>query len=528
MDSLTISRPSPARTADPLAFLLVASALCFFWLAVDTPTPWSDAGGYENMLRHFLGTGVVDYMRWSQPTFIGVLALAVPWAHVFGTTTLSLSCLGAFYSVLLMGGLYLLLVGRVRPWLAVALCASVFCFEEFPLSAPAFMTDIPYILYLVWFLVVHRTLEETHESGGRWAIALLWVCWVALLLLAVLTRSFALVIIAVFALRSVFLTSADRTFAIKCLVLSVITAGFSFLVVGKMSVNRFSALELTVAREVLAEHQWERLDLRAFCVISLLTAAALTPALLLTWKKSVRKAPVVDAVVAVAVLGLTAYFWTRGHLPTLTGPAIVAFHQRLLAAPLLLLAPTGAVLGFRWLRDYLPGMVTSTEQILATIAVSSLLVLPVMQHPVARHALPAIVALIVLTGYHSSFKFGLWPGVGVLLLVALSTASLLFTTADRRLNAAQFDVAQGVVGQGQPADTIYAGWSWFCAYNMRPGAPATRDYVASYRHLRTAAPISVLTGPVSSRPASQPGVTAGALGVVGRVYVSTRPTEANE
>jgi hypothetical protein len=149
------------------ASLLAAFALLFFWLGSNGARPVSDAGGYVNMLRHFLESGEVDYMRWSQPTFIGVVALAAPWSLLFGTDTVSLQCLVILYGLATVGGLFIFLVQDVRPTRAALLCVCLLCFSEFLPNVPAFMTDIPYIAYIVWFLIMHRALETKYNDSQR-------------------------------------------------------------------------------------------------------------------------------------------------------------------------------------------------------------------------------------------------------------------------------------------------------------------------------------------------------------------------
>jgi hypothetical protein len=168
MPSSPITRNQQHKSASEriiVLALLSSFALLFFWLGSNGARPVSDAGGYVNMLRHFLASGHIDYMFWSQPTFIGIVALAAPWSLLFGTETASLQTLGIAYGLITLGGLYAFLVQDVRPTIAALLCASLLCFSEFLPYVPSFMTDVPYVAYTVWFLVVHRALETGYNHN---------------------------------------------------------------------------------------------------------------------------------------------------------------------------------------------------------------------------------------------------------------------------------------------------------------------------------------------------------------------------
>ena len=84
-DMTARQRLGPAVVAASL-FLGVAFIL---WSAGSAP--WVDESGYVLMLRHFLSTGRVDYMKWCQPSYVGLLPVAVPIALFSGSNDAPLS-----------------------------------------------------------------------------------------------------------------------------------------------------------------------------------------------------------------------------------------------------------------------------------------------------------------------------------------------------------------------------------------------------------------------------------------------------
>jgi hypothetical protein len=152
---------------------------------------------------------------------------------------------------------------------------------------------------------------------------------------------------------------------------------------------------------------------------------------------------------------------------------------------------------------------SSTLQVLFTIIVSNVLVLPVLQHPVLRHTLPAFVAAVMTIGLLSAQSHKLQPNDAneystrgqQPLVFAATCAIALFGAmnvagayATRQMNAAQWDLAESLRRQGVPASQIAGGWAWFCAHELQPGQPHHESYVTRFNRLESNAPYRVTYG----------------------------------
>lgn len=527
------------RFLTPLFLMLGAALLLFVWLGSIGARPWGDAGGYEAMLRYFLQTGHVDYMKWSQPTFIGILPVAVPWAWLFGTGTSSLQGVGIFYTLLCLAGLYAFLIEHTRPLVAVLLCACLFCFSAFLPQVPTFMTDTPYLAYLVWFLAVHQNLEGAYAqplavrrltgvTNSRGAAGT-WVLWAVLFGLAALTRSFALVLVPVFACQMIAarfatrinddtlaLEAADigagrRIFAERCFWMGAGMAIFSVVLTKLLGQNPFSLRDLTVIPEAIATHNPNRLEVRPALISLLLLSVAILPALLLC--RPMLRGKVRPGEAMIGLLGLAAglYFWRKGLLPpfiSLPGPSSIG---RIAALMQILLVPVGLVWGVRAVRAALhvqatPPMIAPedgetaparrplTAQIVLAVLLAHLLILPVMQHVDYRHLLPSFVAVLMcvaLAGTLASQRVPLLASA-IILLCALFEISA--TREARLVNAATFDTASSLRRAKVPLAQIGGGWAWFCAQHLRPGTPNPQSYVTRFKALEGGTRYVVTTG----------------------------------
>ena len=114
----------------PLLALLIVCGAILSWLAISSAAPYGDSGGYEVMLRHFLATGRVDYMKWSQPTFVGLLPVAVPWSWAFGTSTASLQWLCVAFGLALLAGVWTFCARTVGGWAAFWVALSVLLLHD--------------------------------------------------------------------------------------------------------------------------------------------------------------------------------------------------------------------------------------------------------------------------------------------------------------------------------------------------------------------------------------------------------------
>src|SRR5579859_1056642 len=121
--------PNAQRLTPALPLVIIAAALVTLDRIGSYPS--SDSGGYENMLRHFLATGSVDYMRWSQPTFVGLLPAAAAWSTAFGTSSTSLALLISVHALLLVLGVVVFASEFVKPGIAALIAFALVCCPTF-------------------------------------------------------------------------------------------------------------------------------------------------------------------------------------------------------------------------------------------------------------------------------------------------------------------------------------------------------------------------------------------------------------
>jgi hypothetical protein len=470
--------------------LVVATAsLVLLWLANQARVPWEDSGGYENMLRYFLATGRVDYMRWSQPTFTGLLPIAAPWGRLFGTSTGSLQLLSVGYAMLLVLGLYLFLLRHLAPRLAAILALMPLCFPDFVAGASTFMTDVPYACYMVWFLVVHQKLEDVeysfNQSRQQYVLRAGWVLFFAL---AVLTRSFLLIFVPFFLIQAVVGTAETKPFARRCFVLSAVTGILCLIAVRLLGRNGFSLVELTVAREVLVQHEWARFDMRAFCLILLSTLVLALPALMLCRVAISRKLRAPEIAAGLLSLLVAAYFGRKGLLdPVLALPGVPMSARWVLILQILVLTPVATVLLGRVVQTVARKSSNSTSQLLVAIIVTHFAILPVMQHPLPRHVFPAFLCLLMavaLIGVSEKRNLAL---TAVIFGSMIAIQNVAFIHSNRMVNAARWNLSQSLVARGISPQAIDGGWGWFCACQLQPGSPNPQNYVTRYHEfVRTA------------------------------------------
>ena len=489
LTSADLSRRGPALGV--LAVLLTAALALFLAISRTSHVSWIDSGGYENMLCYFLQSGRVDYMRWSQPTFIGLLPVAVPWSLLFGTSVASLQILGVAYGLALVAGLYLFLIRHVPSLYAALLCAALISSSEFLPFVPTFMSDIPYAAYVVWFLVVHQKLEgaDAQETPGR--TAWLWTAWGLFFLLACLTRSFSLLLVPLFlvqwmARRS---SSGDAAFSRRCFLLAALLSVAALATVRLIGRNGFSPVELTVIPDVVLRHQWARLDLRTLIVSLIQISLLALPGLLISRQMSVRRFSPPE--IAAAALGLVAalHFWHKGLLQAgMTLPFVPGGHPALLLLLLVLLLPLSVLLLYRLLKAaFAVAALSSTVQVLIALAVAHLLVLPVMQHPMLRHTLPALIALLMLIAVLGIRTARLPFIVSSVVLLGMTGWNAVTLMSQRTVGQTRWDTAAGLVRSGVPLSEIDGGWGWYCRYHLHPGLARPLNFVTDYAALARSA-----------------------------------------
>ena len=532
-----LGRDDHSQSGDilPLWSLLLVSGAILWWLATTSARPYGDSGGYEAMLRHFLTTGRVDYMKWSQPTFVGLLPIAVPWAWAFDASTESLQWLSVAFSIALLCGVWAFCERTVGGWAAFWIALGVLLLHEALSSSTSFMTDVPYAAYLVGFLLAHRELEERYAAGRF--IGGLWIAWGAMFLLSALTRSFSLVLVPVFLVQWLLLRrrAEHNGFAITCVLLGLVLAVVSVLIVRRLGDNGFSPREIT-AIPLILDGDRGRLNMRALLAGVLGLAVATLPALLLWSPRSEsNREPAPgrtrmswhgvtpwDAAIGTAALAVSFLFWRKNTLASIAPFPHLEGVERLIqgaqvalavvAAPLLarvLARGVKAALGARPQSfgvhgEEVPPVVAHTSGVLCAIALVHMALMPILLHPLPRHLMPAGVAVLLLVALQST-----WPGAmsrgsrlkataGGLLLLGLLPAVVLGLASQRALSQKQYDVAAQLNQRGVPVSRIAGGWAFFCARDLRPGLPPKaylppNDYVSRYTRREQSAPYLVTT-----------------------------------
>ena len=460
------------------------------------------------MLRYFMQSGRIDYMHWSQPTFVGVLFTVVPWIKAFGSSQQSLQNLGVLHGIALICGIYLFLTRYVRPGIACLLTLSLFLFGEFLRLIPAFMTDVYYLTYFVWFLVVHQHLETRHDSGASKKLTPLWIAWGGLFLLAGLTRSFIFILIPLFLAQALMFKESHRQFAFRSVAVSLVVFALFYIITHAITYNGFKLIELTIAREVLVDHDWKRFELRTLFIVFLHICVISLPALLLSEGARLRKSTLVEALIAAATLIAGVYFWRKGLLPAVFSIPSAPKIATLCLLLQIVIAPVGAVLIWRVLcmvfreavqtshrsktgeqRDY--GNSSTLQILLLTVAIH-FVVLPIMQHPMLRYVLPAYLGLILLIGALGA-RWRRAPGYCAIGIVAvLCVYSALYGQSERRVNAAVVRLADELYHGGKPLGDIYGGWTWFCLHSIRPGQLDSVGYITRYADNKKAARFAVV------------------------------------
>jgi hypothetical protein len=172
---------------------------------------------YENMLRYFLKTGKIDYLNFCLPTYMGILPITLLWTWLFGLTVPSLQALNIFHMEFCLLGVYIFALRYTKPALAALACLFLLCFGEVLLNVPTFMTDIPYISALTWFLVIDRKLAESYVPGssspatGQFSRRLLWSAWCGSLAISALIRSFSLILVPLIAIYLIWAIRNQKT-----------------------------------------------------------------------------------------------------------------------------------------------------------------------------------------------------------------------------------------------------------------------------------------------------------------------------
>ena len=301
--------------------------------------------------------------------------------------------------------------------------------------------------------------------------------------LAAATRPFAAVaMLAFFMLAAI--RSGKRALWLLLGAASALALAAVLLVVARLGVNRLTPLEQTVLPE-LARHDWARLEMRTMALAFLYTSVTALPVLLTIPAVRRRELRWWDVPAAIAGLALAVHFWRKG---VLSEAALLPDVMRTVPALLgvqILLAPV-AVAAF--VRAILAGLRTPVGAVLVLLIGAQFAAMPVMPHPLIRHALPAYVCLLLLAGLMAAASRG-QVAATVLALLLLAGVHAASASRARATEASVWRAADAQVAQGAPRGEVFAGWAWFCKYQLQPGE---RDYAQHYRDLEAHARFQVL------------------------------------
>lgn len=493
-----IDNPALAAASDNRAARLrasVAAALGLYLLIAlgisnELDVPWSDAAGYEAMVAHFMQTGTLDFMRWCQPTFVGLLPFAAGWSAVAGPD--AWGPFGLIWGALAVALLAALCARAVGAWRGLALVLGLLAFEEFTFSAPTLMTDVPYIALLLAWLWAHDRLFGAERPAGR---AWLWIGWTAAMLLAALIRPFVLMALPVL-LWGAWRDRERRMAFVAASLLTLLVAAAYVVVPGLVGVNRLSSAELTVVREVFVDGDWARLNLRQFALVTLNKAALLAPVALLLG--GFGRARWHDWGAGALAGAVAIYFLGRGLLPPLVDAGPLGIGPGVTGAFAVVMSIAGVAMGLPLLRSAAAGRAGGVGQVAVVLVLLPVALLPLMQHPMLRYALP-VLATAILAMAHSATATAAWQRVAAAALLALLVVENVSATRwARALNAEVYREGERLVAAGVSPDEIFAEWAWFCRRHLHPGQPDAVGYVRRYADLYETAHFRVGSDP--SRP----------------------------
>lgn len=415
------------------------------------------------MLDYFVQTGKVDLMRWSQPTAVGLLIPGALVANTAGHGFVQLDILGVVFALAAVTGLYKLFRAlSLSATLSFLLVLSIFCFNEIAFVTPTFMTDMPFLAYCVWWLVFTQRILS--RAAGPEPFQCL--SWCVLLVLALLTRSTGLMALPAL-MAAAALGNSKRKQLLTLTGLFILSWALSAGVARMLTINPLSFLQTTALKEIFQLHDFARFNLREGAVATLSIVFAASPVLVaVRGDKTLRLS---QFLCAAAFAVAAVYFSYKGLFQPLEGwlrlvvvvfVALGAFHL----PPVFIEA----------LKNN-----KSLSIVLLVFMSLGLGVLPIMAHPLVRHAIPAMVSLIILTAIANR-----WRDNATQVIFVLSSL-LLFTNVVKLQQVRMVDytglkMAQRLTEMGFQPDQIDAGWAWFCYQSLKPGVNDPQSYVERY------------------------------------------------
>jgi len=434
----------------------------FLPVVVWTPGWYGDDGGYMHMLNYFMGTGKVDLMHWSQPAAFGVLIIASLVAKIIGGGFLQFDFIGLLFTTCACCGAYTLARHHVEPRLSFLIAISIFCFNEVVLVAPTFMTDMPFLAYTIWWLVF------TQEIVAKPKIQLWkYFAWSSFLVLALMTRSTILLAMPGF-LVSLLFCPVQRKRLLVLTALFTVTVIVGAAITHSVSINQMSLLDVTSLRQIFVSHDFAMFDIRAAVVAGLSVMFAGSP-LLMGVKQTNKELRPVQICTALVALGLSLYFSMKGHFqplnPLLTPLVVCCVGVAAFNLPLFVAAAIGKN--------------RTLSVILISCITLQFAVMPIMAHPLTRHAIPVMVMLTTLIAIANLSTLRA-QRISFLLALALILNNLVGLQSVRLINFAERELGLGLIQEGIKPQDIDAGWGWFCYYGLTPGRQDGLSYQERY------------------------------------------------
>jgi hypothetical protein len=441
-----------------LLCLVILVALLFLPVSLLVASGYADDGGYARILQYFLSTGKVDLMHWSQPNTVGLLVLAAPMVSVSGFGFAQLDLIGILYTIAVSIATYLFARAYLSPAFSIAVASALFCFSEITLVAPTFMTDMPFLAYCAWWL--YFTQKILSGSTNRLSI---YTYWCVSLLLAVMTRSTIILFFPGILIASVLCREHRK----KLLLLSglfVICVGITLVINRWLVINPMGLLEVTSLKKIFVDHDWSMLDVRATAISTVSVLFAVAP-LMIAMGAGPRTLRPIECVLTLFFFLLSSYLSTKGYF---------AF------APLM-------VLGCAISAFHLPTLMSKSFEVnrpLWVILVSSILcqisVMPIMAHPLTRHAIPVMLVMIFLCAMAN-----FWNKKFLKIYVPLAALLILYNVIAlqqvRLIQYGTWKLAEMLVSSGVKPENIDAGWAWFCYYGLEPGSFQKEGYRERFR-----------------------------------------------
>jgi hypothetical protein len=426
------------------------------------------------MLNSFFSTGKMDLMQWSQPTFLGVVPLAV----LMKAVGQSYSWCGLLASFSTMVGIFVLAKRYTSNTNSLLLALSPLCQLDFVMTMPTIMSDQFFLAFFIWsFVGIDRFVEQKTGSS--------LFCSASAFALSALIRAHGyLLFLSAVLLNYKFKNDQSRKVTMVFGLATVLTILASL----SLTTNRIPLERATSLPDVLIRHEFALFDLRAMFKAVFETLFALTPAIIISsqWKRFNR----VDLGLAAVSFVLCLNFCMKGVL------AAPIWHCSIWIAPLwvtILVALLSQTIRSTPRKSYM-------FSLCCLVALGTILIMPISPHPLTRHALPALVALLVAMATSEKLKNERIRLVAAgCVAIALIASNYLIVFNQRMENKIQWEGANKALANGIQNRDLFVNWDWFCAHDLIPGKIENYDYHAVYEAREQSSKYVIVDGRLIAR-----------------------------